>query len=363
MLNCKSRLLAALAATITVIGAVLIAAPSPASAAATRPSSYSLTTLPGGVSFDNIAVSQTGVWVFADSGTGAPGRIVELSLTTGRRLRTLRERVAGQTPWVVAAYGNHPWTTVVRADDVPALTEVTAAGAFVHGVNLTYGFTPEGPITGAATQTGNHLWAVTGSARGTPSGLLEVSASNGARIRFVDWPRVLRGFIPQGITVSGNRIWMTDGECEIASVTISSDRGRIFQLPSRDCQVGSGPAQISATRTDVWVLAHDSSVANDGSLAELNANNGHLVLLLSWRTFDWDFPSFLTAGADLWVTSQSGGFHDNGSVTELSAATGRLVHLFSGRRYDFDQPSAIAAWGSHVWILNLRSVTKLPAWH
>jgi hypothetical protein len=46
-------------------------------------------------------------------------------------------------------------------------------------------------------------------------------------------------------------------------------------------------------------------------------------------------------------------------VTELNARTGRLVHFFSGRQYHFNQPSSIAAWGSHVWILNLNSVTKL----
>jgi hypothetical protein len=61
----------------------------------------------------------------------------------------------------------------------------------------------------------------------------------------------------------------------------------------------------------------------------------------------------------LWVTSQTGGFHGNGSVTELSASTGRLVHRFSARQYHFDHPFAIAAWGSHVWVLNLHSVTKL----
>ena len=73
------------------------------------------------------------------------------------------------------------------------------------------------------------------------------SASNGARIRFLRWPRALRGFSPLGMAVSGTRIWMTDGECQIARVTISSDQGSIFQLPARDCQIGSAPAQISAT--------------------------------------------------------------------------------------------------------------------
>jgi hypothetical protein len=43
----------------------------------------------------------------------------------------------------------------------------------------------------------------------------------------------------------------------------------------------------------------------------------------------------------------------------LSASTGRLVHFFPARQYHFDHPFAIAAWGSHVWVLSLHSVTKL----
>jgi hypothetical protein len=355
----RFRLTAVLAAAVAALGAVLAIAASPAAAAPGQPTSHPIPSLPSGVSFDNIAVSQAAVWVFADAGTGAPGSITELSPATGRQIRTLRERAPGQTPWVVAAYGNHPWTTVVPADGVPALAEVSAAGAFTHSVNLAYAFTPEGPVAGAAAPAGSHLWAAAGSPRGEPTGLLEVSATNGARIRFLRWPRALRGFFPQGMAVSGTQIWMTDGECQIARVTISSDQGSIFRLPPRDCQLGSLPAQISATGGYVWVQAYDTTVANDGSVAELNAQNGHLVRLISGRTYGWNFPSFLAAGPYLWVTSQTGGFDGNGSVTELSARTGRLVHFFSARRYHFDQSSAIAAWGSHVWILNLDSVTKL----
>jgi hypothetical protein len=353
------KLSAALAAMIAVLGTALVAAP-PSALAAGQPAGYPHAPQSGGFfAFDNIAASRTGIWVFVGAGTSGPGSIKELSPSTGRPVRTLRERTPGQIPWVVAAYGNHLWTTVVPADGVPALATVTAAGAFAHLVNLAYTVSPEGPIAGPATLAGSQLWAVTGSSRGRPAGLLEVSASTGARTRSLPWPRALRGFSPQGMTVDGGRIWITDGGCQIARVTISSDLGRIFRLPPRDCQITSTPAQISVSGDDVWVAADASATDDLGSLAEVNAANGRLVRIVSGRTYGWEFPTFLTAGPDLWVTNATGGFHGNGSVTEFSASTGRLMHYFSGRQYHFDQPWSIAAWGSHVWILNINSVTRL----
>jgi hypothetical protein len=309
--------------------------------------------------YANIAVSQTRVWVFANARTRVPGSIVELNKATGSQIGTLRERQPGQATWVVAAYRNHPWTTIVPADDVPALAEVSTSGIFTHRVNLAFEFTPEGPIAGAATLAGSHLWAVTGSPEGRPTGLVQVNAGSGARTGSLPWPRSLRGFFPVGMAVSGGQIWMTDGGCKVARVTTSSNQGRIFRLPSRDCRVYSLPAQISASDGHVWVEAHNNLVANYGSVAELNARNGHLVRLITGRKYGWDLPSFVVAGPDLWVTSQTGGFNGNGSVTELNAITGRLVHRFSAERYHFGHPFEIAAFGSHVWALNVHSVTKL----
>jgi hypothetical protein len=157
------------------------------------------------------------------------------------------------------------------------------------------------------------------------------------------------------MAVSGGHIWMTDGGCQIARVTISSDQGRIFRLPRRDCQGYRLPAQISVAGGNVWVGALTHSFF--GSMAELNARNGHLVRFISGRKYRWIFPSFVVAGPDLWVTSTAGGFHGRGSVTELRTSTGSLVHVFSGG--NFDHPSAIAAWGSHVWVMNRHSVIKL----
>ena len=310
-------------------------------------------------SYAGIAISRTRVWVFTLASTNAPGSIIELSPVTGHQVRTLRERKPGQIPWVVAAYQNHPWTTVAPADGRPALAQVSAGGAFTHSVNLAYGITPEGPIAGAAALAGSYLWAATGSPDGTPAGLLQLNASTGTRTRFLHWPRALRFFAPQGMAVSGTQIWMTDGQCQIARVTIRTGHGMIFRLPPRDCQIGGSPAQISVAGGHVWVLAWDTTVGNDGSIAELNARTGHLIRLISGRKYGWDTPSFATAGRRLWVTSQTGGFHGNGSVTELSTSTGRLVHFFSGRQYHFNQPFTIAARGTHAWILNLHSVTKL----
>jgi hypothetical protein len=343
---------------LAAAGAVLAAVAWPAAAGAGQITARPLASRPGDT-YANIAVSQTRVWIFANARTNAPGSIVELDKATGAQIRTLRERQPGQATWVVAAYRNHPWTTIVPADGLPALAEVSAMGAFTHRVNLAPEFTPEGPIAGAAALAGSHLWAVTGSPDGKPTGFVQVSASSGARTGSLPWPQALRGFFPVGMAVSEGQIWMTDGECKVARVTASSGQGKVFRLPSRDCRLGSVPAQISASGGRVWVVAHDNPVANYGSLAELNAHNGHLVRLISGRRFGWDFPTFVVAGPDVWVTSQSGGFNGNGSVTELSGSTGVLVHVFSGRRYHFDHPFAIAAFGGHVWVLNPHSVTKL----
>jgi hypothetical protein len=348
-------------ATAAALGAVLAAVASPAAAGTGQLAGRRFPSRPSGSLYGaaNIAVSRTRVWVFADGRTGAPGSIIELSPATGRLIRTLRERKPGQAPWVVAAYGNHPWTTVVPADGVPALAEVSASGAFTHGVNLTYGITPFGPIAGAAALAGSHWWAVTGSPEGAPAGLRQADASSGTRTGFLHWPQALRGFYPQGMTASGAQIWLTNGDCQVARVTTTSDRAEIFRLPPQDCQVGTAPAHISVADGHVWVQAYDTAVANDGSIAELNARNGHLVRLISGRNYGWDTPSFVATGADLWVTSVTGGSGGKGTVTEISTRTGHLVHLFSARRYHFDHPFAIAAFGSHVWALNLHSVTKL----
>jgi hypothetical protein len=343
---------------IALTAAVLAAVASPTAAAAGQLAGRPVPSQSGG-SFANIAVSQTVVWVFAAAGTAAPGSIVELSPATGHRIRTLRERKPGQATWVVAAYRNHPWTTVVPADGIPALAEVSGSGAFTHSVNLAYGSTPEGPVAGAAALAGSRLWAAVGSADGAPAGLLQVSADSGVRTGFLPWPRALRSFSPLGMAVSGAQIWLADGLCQVARVTISGDHAMIFRLPPRDCQLGSLPADISVADGYVWVQAYDTTVVNDGSVAELNARSGHLVRLISGRKYGWDFPSFVAAGPELWVTSQTGGYHGDGSVTELSAGTGRLVHFFAGRRYHFDHPFAIAAWGGHVWVLNSHSVTRL----
>ena len=343
---------------LAAAGAVLAAVAWPTAAGAGQFAARPLPSRPSDI-YVNIAVSQTRVWVFANARTNVPGSIVELDKATGRQIGTLRERQPGQATWVVAAFRSHPWTTIVPADGVPALAEVSASGAFTHRVNLAYEFTPEGPIAGAAALAGSHLWAVTGSPEGQPAGLVQVSAGSGARTGSLPWPQALRGFRPVGMAVSGGQIWMTDGECKVARVTTSSGQGRIFRLPSRDCRLGTLPAQISASDGHVWVAAHATLLANDGSVAELNARNGHLVRLISGRKHGWDLPSFVVAGPDLWVTSQTGGFNGNGSVTELSASTGRLVHHFSARRYHFGHPFAIAAFGSHVWVLNTHSVTKL----
>jgi hypothetical protein len=343
---------------VAVLGAVLATAASPAAAGEGRlPNRQFPSRLSGTLA--NIAVSQTRVLVFTYSRTSAPASIIELNPATGQQIGTLQERQPGQSPWVAAVYRAHPWTTVVPASGGPVLAEVSASGAFTHGVNLAYGITPEGPIAGAATLAGSHLWAATGSSDGAPAGLVQVDASSGARTGFLHWPRALRGFSPQGMAVSGGQIWMTDGGCRVARVTISSGQGSIFRLPPRDCRVATLPAKISVDGGHVWVEAFASLVGNDGSVAELNARNGHLIRLVSGRTYGWDQPSFVTAGPDLWVTSQTVRFHGKGSVTELSASTGRLVHSFSARRYHLDHPFAIAALGSHAWVLNQHSVTRL----
>ena len=359
----RSELAEALAAARVQLGLVLTllvlaAVAWPAAAGASQFTPRPLPSRPGDT-YVNIAVSQTRVWVFANARAKAPGSIVELNKATGRQIATLRERQPGQATWVVAAYRNHPWTTIVPADGIPALAEVSATGAFTHRVNLAYEFTPEGPIAGAAALAGSHLWAVTGSPEGQPAGLVQVSASSGARTGSLPWPQALHGFFPVGMAVSGGQIWMTDGGCKVARVTTSSGQGRIFRLPSRDCRVDSVPAQISASGGHVWVEAHDTLLANDGSVAELNASNGHLVRIISGHKPGWDLPSFVVAGPDLWVTSQTVRFHGKGSVTELSTSTGRLVHFFSARQYHLDHPFAIAALGSHAWVLNQHSVTKL----
>jgi hypothetical protein len=346
-------------ATAAALGAALAAVATPAAANAGQLASRPLPARLSGI-LSNIAVSQTRVWVFTTR-TSAPASIIELSKTIGRQTGTLRERQPGQSPWVAAAYRDHPWTTMVPASGVPALAEVSASGTFTHRVTLAFGITPEGPISGAAALTGSHLWAATASPpAGAPAGLVQLSASNGAQTRALPWPHALHGFAPQGMSVSGGQIWMTDGGCQIARVTTTSGGGSvIFRLPRADCRISSLPAPISVDGGHVWVQAYNTLLVNGPSLAELDARDGHLVRLISGHTYRWNLPSFVTAGPNLWVTSQTGGYHNLGFVVELSASTGQLVHRYSGPQYHFGHPFKIAAFGSHVWVLNAHSVTKL----
>jgi hypothetical protein len=309
---------------------------------------------------DNLAVSRAGVWIFDDAANGGRGAIAELSTATGRLIHRQRESQPGQIAWVAAAYGNHPWTIALGPSGKPWLAEVSpSTGALARRVRLAYFQTPESPVAGAAALAGSRLWAVTASASdGAPTGLVQVSASSGARTGFVRWPKALRGFDPVGLTVSGAQIWMTDGGCQVARVSVRGRGPRVFTLPGRDCLLGTLPAQISVAGDHVWVQAYDTHSANDESVAELSASTGRVLRLISGRP-GWDFASFTAAGSDLWVTSQSGGYRSRGTVTEISARTGRVVRRFTASRYHFDHPSAIAGWRGHVWVLNLHSLTRL----
>jgi hypothetical protein len=355
---------AALGAALTAVALTAVALPAvalPAAAVTAKSASRPLVSWPAGVFAGavNIAVSRTGVWVFDDAAGNAHGSVVKLSRATGRWIKTIRERKPGQGAWVVAAYDNHPWTTLVSPGGVPVLAEVSATGAFTHRVNLSYGLTPDGPIGGSAALAGDHVWAAAAAPDGSPASLAQVSASSGTKTGLLRWPRALAGFSPQGMAASGSQLWMTDGGCQVARVTTSTGRASIFHLPARDCQLGTLPADISAASRYVFVQAYASDVANYESVAELYAADGQLVRLFSYHKYVWDNPAFAAAGPYLWVTSEAGGFRGKGWVIELSARTGRLVHYYSARRYHLDHPHAIAAWGSQVWVLNARSVTRL----
>jgi hypothetical protein len=161
------------------------------------------------------------------------------------------------------------------------------------------------------------------------------------------------------MSVDGGQIWMTDGGCQIARVTTTGGGSVIFRLPRADCRIASLPAPISADGAGVWVQAYNTLLVNTPSLAELSARDGHLVRLISGRTYRWNLPSFVAAGPYVWVTSETGGYHNLGFVVALSASTGRLIHRYTGPQYHFGHPFKIASFGGHVWVLSLHSVTRL----
>jgi hypothetical protein len=213
---------------------------------------------------------------------------------------------------------------------------------------------------------GGHVWAVSDGAHGAGS-VLELNASDGSWIRTFPGGRY-----PAGIAVAGGHIWVANDPQTGDGQTPKPGDGSVTELNADDgsrVRTLSGrrygfdfPGPMAVTGADIWVVN-----GLGDSVTELNAATGSLIRTVSGgRPGFSNLSAMAAAGGHLWIANQ-GSFDGGGWVTELNASDGSWLRTLSGARYGFDSPSAIAAAGHHIWVANLYSygdggsVTELDA--
>jgi hypothetical protein len=183
---------------------------------------------------------------------------------------------------------------------------------------------------------------------------------------------------PDGITVLGSHVWVSNGNEEFGMGTMNYPLAKYSSVTELNARNGSlvrvintktdeflAPGPIAVSGSHVWVLNANSAQSSTSTpmdaLIELNASNGALVHVFTTNVDNLYGPLNLTATrSDVWVTNANG--FEN-SVTEINATTGSLVRVIRSTSGQLVAPDSVAVSGAHAWIANIRegdnSVTEL----
>ncbi len=327
--------------------------------------------------FDPGALASNGKDVWLTGGPGAECGYVELSVATGKVVRSINGELNFKDQGAaIAIDGNGVFLACPSLD---AVTEYSAtSGAVVKRVRgAPYKFDgPDGlvvsgshawvsnydgaSVTEFAVPTGSLVAVRTGSPYGfdQPAGdtsngtdvwvansasdsVTEVSATTGALVRVFDAAKY--DFVdPQAIDAQGADVWVASGRGGPV-VELSAATGALVRV-IHSSDFGQASA-ILVNGGDVWVTNETI-----GTLTELNAANGSVV-----RSIDVPASVALaTDGTDIWVGGGSG-------VTELAASNASVVRSIKGSSYELSMVSALATDGSDLWIASqaTNSVTEV----
>ena len=235
---------------------------------------------------NDIQVSGSDLWV------ALPKLVVEFNSSTGTLVRVIKIPSGdnGATAGL-AVEGSRVW---LLTQGIPSsyLTEFnTSNGSLVKVL----------PVSGTAndfTMNKRHLW-VTETSTGN-WGIIEYKSVDGSVVRTITGAQDLGFQYPSVVTVSGNRLWTTNGESPY--------------------------------------------------IAELNASDGSVIRRIRLPFIGiGNFSTLVVCGPNLFMSTQS----SHGLVIEVNKANGKLVHVFKvPARQDFLSPNRIAVSGDTLWVSN-----------
>ncbi|MBW4079561.1 MAG: hypothetical protein HIU84_13870 [Acidobacteria bacterium] len=171
--------------------------------------------------------------------------------------------------------------------------------------------------------------------------IVEFNATNGSLMKVVKDP-VHGNDGPQGLTVSGSRVWVANGNGN-SIVELNATNGSLVRVIKSKADRLKSPWMITASGSRVWVFNEGNS-----SITELNASNGALVRVINAKADQLvGVNSINVAHSHLWLTN---GTYAHDSVIELNAGSGSLVRVINAKAGDFNLPSALAMRNSKVWV-------------
>jgi hypothetical protein len=257
----------------------------------------------------------------------------------------------------------------------PSISKGTTGNkpARTNGANLSSVVVPHFDDPVAIAVSGANVWVVNEAG----NSITEFNAKTGSLVRVVD-AKVDAFHHPDGITVLGSHVWVSNGNEEFGMGTMNYPLAKYSSVTELNARNGSlvrvintktdeflAPGPIAVSGSHVWVLNANSAQSSTSTpmdaLIELNASNGALVHVFTTNVDNLYGPLNLTATrSDVWVTNANG--FEN-SVTEINATTGSLVRVIRSTSGQLVAPDSVAVSGAHAWIANIRegdnSVTEL----
>jgi hypothetical protein len=205
--------------------------------------------------------------------------------------------------------------------------------------------------------------------------ITEFDAKTGSQVRVIN-AKADAFHHPDGITIQGSHLWITNGNEEFgmgtsnyplakySSITeLNAGNGSLVRVINAPADKLLEPGPIAVSGSHIWVVNSNSTQSSRATLIELNASNGSLVRIYGGNTDGLNGVLNMTVTSnDVWLTNSNG---SEGSVTELNSRTGSLVRVIKAKGNDLIAPDPISVNGNHVWIGNIRqgnnSLTELNA--
>lgn len=194
--------------------------------------------------------------------------------------------------------------------------------------------------------SGSHAWVVNNyMSLKSPlaNSVTELNVSNGSFVRVISLSHIVGGLnAPNSIAASGTHVWVTDLN---RIIELNASNGSVLRVIKaraqwRPLQEPAALFAITASGTKVWV-------ANLNSILEINASNGSVVRVINAKADRFSMPFAIAAsGSHVWVMSNV----YPARITELNASNGSLVRVINLNVSAV--LNGLTASGSHAWVTN-----------